>query len=126
MAFDTLAAAELKADCAPPPVAGLNVSFLISPRFLLSLGRSCGTETGPEASDTPRWGVTASWEGEGEGAMESRLRPLVFAGVAFGPASSGARKRTRIFFSWIEDLLVCSMCDHYNKRLGVADSMVRT
>jgi hypothetical protein len=80
-----------------PPVAGLYASFLISPKFLLSDGRSWGTETGPEASDTPRWGVTAS--GDGEESIESRLTPLVLAGVALEEVSSGARKRTLIFFS---------------------------
>jgi hypothetical protein len=29
-------------------------------------------------------------------------------------ASSAERKRTLIFFSWIDDLEVCSMCDHYS------------
>jgi hypothetical protein len=86
----------------------LKASFLISPRFLLSAGRSCGRETGPVAlSAKPRAGVPDS--GEGEGSSESRLAPLVLTGVEASPA---ARKRTLIFFSWIEDLAVCSMCDH--------------
>jgi hypothetical protein len=57
--------------------------------------------------------VTAS--GDGDGSIESRLTPLVLAGVKLelDVPSSGARKRTLIFFSWIEDFDVCSMCDHY-------------
>jgi hypothetical protein len=97
----------------PPEVAGLKASFLISPRFLLSAGRSCGRETEPALSTKPRDGVEPS--GEGEGSSESRLAPLALAGVEASPAG---RKRTRIFFSWIDDLAVCSMCDHYTGTLA--------
>lgn len=95
MAFVTLAAAAATEAPIPPDVAGLNVSFLISPRFLLSAGRSCGRETGPVAlSAKPRAGVLDS--GDGEGTSESRLAPLALAGVEASPAG---RKRTLIFFS---------------------------
>jgi hypothetical protein len=47
--------------------------------------------------------------------MEDRLselaRPFVREGVA-SVSLSAARKRTRIFRSWMDDLDVCSMFDH--------------
>ena len=108
-AFVTLAAAADTVDLTLPEEAGLKVSFWISPRSLLSDGRSAGTEMGPAASDTPRCGVTASSD-DGEESRDSRLTPFVLAGVA--AASSAGRKRTLIFFSWIDDLAVCSICAH--------------
>ena len=113
MAFATLAAAALTDAPTPdavPEVAGLKVSRRISPKFLLSDGRDSGRETDPTGcSVEPRWGVTAS--GDGDGSIDSRWEtaPLVL-GVAL--ESSAGRKTTLIFFSWIEDLAVCSMWDH--------------
>lgn len=113
IALATLAAAALTDAPTPdavPEVAGLKVSRRISPRFLLSDGRDSGRETDPTGcSVEPRWGVTAS--GEGDGSRDSRWEaaPLVL-GVAI--ESSAGRKTTLIFFSWMEDLAVCSMWDH--------------
>jgi hypothetical protein len=112
MAFDTRVAAADTVAATPPDVAGLYTSSLISPRCLLPAGRSSGRETGPDGSCRLRWGVTAS--GVAEATSDSRLAPLTRAGVVAAAAPSAGRKRTLIFFSWIDDLLVCSMCDHYN------------
>lgn len=108
----------LTLDARPPEVAGLKVSSLISPRFLLCAGRSDGTDTGPLASGTPRCGVTASGEFGDAPSKDSRLAPFVLAGVE--EESSAGKKRTLIFFSWIEDLAVCSMCAHWKDRLALA------
>lgn len=110
-ALETLVAAASRVDLMFPEFAGLKVSCCISPRFLRPVGRSAGTETGPAVADTMRWGVTASGEGE-DGTRDSRLRPFGCAEVDV--ESSAGRKRTLIFFSWIDDFEVCSMCVHYD------------
>jgi hypothetical protein len=58
--------------------------------------------------------VTASGEGdEGRSERSSRMLGALFGlGVAALVPSAG-RKMTLIFFSWIADLFVCSICDHY-------------
>lgn len=116
MAFATLVAAVDMADCTPatdcPPleVAGLYTSFLISPRFLASDGRSSWYETGPTASDEPRWDVAVS--GEEAWSSDSRLAPFMLAELSVRAVPSAGRKRTLIFFSWMDDFDVCSICDH--------------
>ena len=63
-------------------------------------------------------GVTASGAG-GEDSRRDVEAPLE-VGLEGVEASAG-RNWTRIFFSWMEDLLVCSTCDHCSS-MSVASS----
>jgi hypothetical protein len=55
-------------------------------------------------------GVTASGDGEAPAGVDSMCE-IPFTALAGVEASAG-RNWTRIFFSWMADLLVCSTCDH--------------
>ena len=61
-------------------------------------------------SEEWRCGVTASGEGD-DGSSERSSRWLTAPFVLVLVPSAG-RKMTLIFFSWIADLFVCSICDH--------------
>ena len=79
-----------------------------------------GVESGAvEGSGMERlgWGVNASPVGGEDSSTEVDVPFEVgFRGV---DASAG-RNWTRIFFSWMEDLLVCSTCDHYVSHVSLA------
>lgn len=94
--------------------AGLYAELTESPRLLASDGRESMEETGPlGVTDVRLDGVTASGDIDCCDGVEC-LTPLTpdcgVSGVCSGPF--GGRKTTRIFFSRIEDLFVCSMWDH--------------
>jgi len=99
------------ATCCRAPCFSVTARFsaeaVASPRFLLS-----GWLTAPMGSAVGRCGVTASGVGDRwDEAFSWVPTPLILGAGVVVITSSAGRKLTRIFFSWIDDLDVCSMLD---------------
>lgn len=88
-------------------LAGLNAELTASPVVLAEEGRDSGRETEPVVV---RCGVTASGEGERWDETSFAVVPLTDGAPE---VLSAGRKTTRIFFSWMVCLAVCSMWLHY-------------
>lgn len=91
-------------------LAGLKEELTASPVCLLDEGRESERETEPAVVE--RCGVTAS--GEGERCDDKSWFDVLPLTEGAPEVPSAGRKMTRIFFSWMVCLAVCSMWLHCN------------